>query len=90
MYWRFIIRFLLLTLGFALTTLGLLGWQQSNFDLANVWPIGGEFGAHPIYAMVLGLALIPPTLWEIFVLEHAAGAKEKAGSPRQRDGMLGD
>ncbi len=76
MYWRFIIRFLLLTLAFALTTLGLLAWQQINFDLSNVWPISSEFSAHPVYAMVLGLALIPPTLWEIFVLEHAEGSRE--------------
>ena len=70
MYWRFIIRFLLLTLGFALTTLGLLAWQQINFDLNSIWPISNTFEVHPVYAIVLGLALIPPTLWEIFVLEH--------------------
>jgi hypothetical protein len=70
MYWRFIIRFLLLSLGFALTTSGLLAWQQINFDLSNVWPISGAFDTHPVYAIVIGLALIPPTLWEIFVLEH--------------------
>ncbi len=66
---RFLIRFFLLTLAFALTTLGILAWQQMNFDLNTLWPIAAEFSAHPVYAMVLGLALIPPTLWEIFVLE---------------------
>ena len=82
MYWRFIIRFLLLTLGFALTTLGLLAWQQINFDLSNVWPISGTFDAHPVYAIVLGLALIPPTLWEIFVLEHGNALREdNSGGP---------
>jgi hypothetical protein len=90
MYWRFIIRFLMLTLGFALTTLGLLGWQQSNFDLASIWPISDEFRAHPVYAMVLGLALIPPTLWEIFVLEHPAGPAEKAAAPSQPGDAHGD
>ena len=70
MYFRYLIRFLLLTIGFALTTTGLLAWEQLNFDLANVWPLADEFAAHPIYAMVLGLALIPPTLWEIFLLEN--------------------
>jgi len=73
MYWRFLIRFLLLTLGFALTTMGLLAWQQVNFNLSDVWPISDEFKTHPVYAMVLGLALIPPTLWEIFVLEMHHG-----------------
>lgn len=66
---RFLIRLLLLMLGFALTTYGMLVWQQMNFDLNTLWPIAAEFSSHPVYAMVLGLALIPPTLWEIFVLE---------------------
>ena len=70
MYFRYLIRFLLLTTGFALTTMGLLAWQQLNFDLSTIWPFAREFAAHPVYAMVLGLALIPPTLWEIFLLEH--------------------
>ncbi len=66
---RFLVRLLLLMLGFALTTYGMLVWQQMNFDLNTLWPIAREFSSHPVYAMVLGLALIPPTLWEIFVLE---------------------
>ena len=78
MYWRFIIRFLLLTLGFALTTLGLLAWQQINFDLTHIWPLSGEFSTHPVYAIVLGLALIPPTLWEIFVLESRQDRQQDA------------
>jgi hypothetical protein len=69
MHIRFLIRYLLLTTGFALTTIGLLGWQQLNFDLSRIWPLAQDLTAHPIYAMVLGLALIPPTLWEIFLLE---------------------
>jgi len=72
MHIRFLIRFLLLTIGFALTTVGLLGWQQLNFDLSKIWPMAQELTAHPIYAIVFGLALIPPTLWEIFVLESKA------------------
>jgi hypothetical protein len=67
---RYLTRLLLLTLGFGLTTFGLLAWQQINFDLNGVWPLSRTLTAHPVYAMVLGLALIPPTLWEIFVLEH--------------------
>jgi len=78
MYWRFIIRFLLLTAGFALTTLGLLSWQLSHFDLVTMWPISDRFQWHPVYAMVVGLALIPPTLWEIFVLEHPAGPNQQS------------
>ena len=40
-----------------------------------MWPFGGYegegFDAHPVYIIVLGMALIPPTLWEIFVLENS-------------------
>ena len=77
MYFRYLIRFMLLTVGFALTTVGLLAWQQLNFDLSTIWPLADEFAAHPVYAMVLGLALIPPTLWEIFVLESKVDREQE-------------
>lgn len=70
MYLRYLIRFLLLSAGFALTTMGLLAWQQISFSLSSIWPLADVFSLHPIYPMVFGLALIPPTLWEIFILEH--------------------
>ncbi len=76
MYFRYLIRFLLLTTGFALTTAGLLAWQQLNFDLSSIWPLADEFTAHPVYAIVIGLALIPPTLWEIFVLESKVDGEQ--------------
>lgn len=67
---RYLIRFILLAVGFALTTGGLLAWQQVEFEMQQVWPMADELTAHPIYVIVLGMALIPPTLWEIFVLEN--------------------
>lgn len=66
---RFLTRFILLLLGFALTTLGVLRWQSIGFSLDALWPIAEEMAPHPVHALVLGLALIPPTLWEIFLLE---------------------
>ncbi len=70
---RYLIRFMLLVVGFALTTYGLLAWQKIGFELASMWPFSatGGFTSHPIYVIVLGMALIPPTLWEIFLLEQA-------------------
>ncbi len=76
MRFRFLLRLCLLTIGFALTTAGLLAWQQLNFNLSQIWPLAEEFTTHPVYAMVIGLALIPPTLWEIFVLETKADRGE--------------
>ena len=58
---------LFLITGFALVTYGLLGWQADGFSLSRVWPVGGEFAAHPVHALILGLALIPPSIWEMFL-----------------------
>lgn len=76
---RYLIRFILLSLGFALTTYGLLAWQQVSFELNTFWPMADTFAAHPVHAIVLGLGLIPPTLWEIFIL---AEKSDKAVSDR--------
>ena len=70
MHARYLIRFALLTTGFALTTAGILAWQSIDFSLAEIWPMSGELAPHPVHGIVLGMALIPPTLWEIFVLEN--------------------
>ncbi len=71
---RYLIRFSLLMTGFALTTFGILTWQKIGFDLNDMWPFTESgsrgFSSHPIYLIVLGMALIPPTLWEIFLLEQ--------------------
>ena len=66
---RLLIRFGLLAIGFALTTFGVLGWHHVGFDVAITQSQNTPFAVHPIYALILGLALIPPSLWEIFVLE---------------------
>ncbi|MEM7001378.1 MAG: hypothetical protein AAF529_11365 [Pseudomonadota bacterium] len=67
---KYLTRFLLLTVGFALATFGLLNWQARGFELDTLWPLAEQISMHPAYAIVLGLALIPPTLWEIFMLEQ--------------------
>ncbi len=69
MHARYLIRFVLLTAGFALTTAGILAWQNIDFSLSEVWPMADERAVHPVHVIVIGMALIPPTLWEIFVLE---------------------
>lgn len=67
---RYFLRFLLLTAGFALTTAGLMGWHARDFTFAGVWLTDGAFELHPLHLLILGLAMIPPALWEIFLLEH--------------------
>lgn len=66
---RYFLRFLLLTVGFALTTAGLMYWNAQDFAFQGIWP-GAELRLHPLHLLIVGLAMIPPALWEIFLLEH--------------------
>lgn len=86
---RYLSRFGLLTLGFGLATMGLLGWQSDGFQ----WP-GGAGNApllslQPLYLLILGIAIVPPTLWDIFQLEmHRATAADTG--PAQASGSQGE
>ena len=68
---RYLLRFCLLAVGFALTTMGLMTWQAKGFSLDGIWFTGAGWTTHPVHLLVLGIAMIPPTLWEIFVLENS-------------------
>ena len=70
---RYFLRFLLLALGFALTTAGLMAWHARGFAFEGVWLVDNGFQLHPLHLLILGLAMIPPALWEIFLLEHGDG-----------------
>ena len=61
------IRHLVLTLGFALLTLGILAWQTINFDLSGLLSFTVNGSIHPIIPSALGLGIIPATLWEILL-----------------------
>lgn len=65
---KYLTPFLLLMAGFALTTAGLMMWRSSNFSFEGVWLL--SLRPHPLHILVLGLAMIPPALWEIFILEN--------------------
>jgi len=64
----YLIRYLLLTVGFALTTYGLIEWQQQGFRFQGILFDAG-LKLHPLHFVVLGIAMIPPALWEIFLLD---------------------
>jgi hypothetical protein len=70
---KYFLRFLLLTLGFALTTAGLMFWHAEGFGFDGIWLVDNEFRLHPLHLLIVGLAMIPPALWEIFLLEHHHG-----------------
>ena len=72
---KYLLRFILLTLGFALTTAGLMGWHDRGFGFEGVWALklwSFETGLrlHPLHLVIVGLPMIPPALWEIFLLER--------------------
>lgn len=69
---KYLLRFSLLAIGFALTSMGLMTWQAKGFSLDGLWFNGSGWTTHPVHLLVLGIAMIPPTLWEIFVLENSA------------------
>lgn len=67
---RYFLRFVLLALGFALTTAGLMFWHGRGFTFVGVWPASESLQLHPLHLLIVGLAMIPPSLWEIFLLEQ--------------------
>ncbi len=67
---RYLVRFMLLTVGFALTAAGLMGWHAERFSFTGLYFFDNDYQLHPLHLLIIGLAMIPPTLWEIFVLEH--------------------
>lgn len=60
--------FLLLAAGFGLTTAGLMLWHDRGFAFAGMWRF--DDGLHPLYLLIVGIAMIPPALGEIFLLEQ--------------------
>ena len=60
--------FLLLAAGFGLTTAGLMLWHDRGFGMAGMWQ--WDQGLHPLYLLIVGIAMIPPALGEIILLEQ--------------------
>ena len=66
---KYLAAFLLLSAGSAFTTAGLMMWQAQSFGFSGMWTLAG--GLHPLFVLIVGIAMIPPALWEIFLLESA-------------------
>ncbi|MEM7219107.1 MAG: hypothetical protein AAF515_12130 [Pseudomonadota bacterium] len=78
---HYFLRFMLLATGFCLFTYGLLSWQADRFTLVGIMPFGADFRWQGLHFLTLGLAMIPPSLWEIFQLEIRA-ARALGKEPR--------
>jgi hypothetical protein len=66
---RYLVRYGLLVGAFALTSFGLMQWQSVSFDTHRVWPFADAMTLHPLHCLLIGLVMIPLSLWEIFLLE---------------------
>jgi hypothetical protein len=84
---RYLIRFALVVVGFALITYGLLEWHDRRFTLAGFWPLDGAPQIHPLHLLILGIAMVPAAVWEIFLLEQRRGQHTAPGTDeRDRTG----
>lgn len=82
---KFLMRFLLLATGFSLFTYGLLSWSNDNFALAGLLPFTDGFAIQGLHYVMLGLAMIPPSLWEIFTLERRLHLADQSTKDSQQD-----
>jgi hypothetical protein len=57
-------------MGFALIAAGLMMWRAVGFSFDGIWFFDNDYRPHALHLLVLGLAMVPPALWEIFLLEH--------------------
>jgi len=81
---KYFTRFVLLMAAFALTTAGLMAWRDLGFAFEGVWPMDGALRLHPLHLLMLGLAMIPPALWEVFLLERDGRAHHAPATPARR------
>lgn len=83
---QFFIRFMLLATGFCLFTFGLLEWQAEGFVLSGLLPFTDHYRWQGLHYLMVGLAMIPPSLFEIYTLERQAQqvSKEADQTPGPR------
>ena len=80
-YTRYLVRYGLLTLGVALATFGLIGWTDLHFDLRGFWLYDNGWQLHPVHLLIVGIGLVPPAIWEVFVLETARQGRQRRQGP---------
>ena len=80
-----VIRHILLMASVASVAYGLTSWHALAFDTSNVWLYNNDWRPHPVHFIALGLGLMGPSLWGIFVLAMLLGPRRAPGeeSPAQ-------
>ena len=72
---RLVIRFIVLAAASAAVAYGLLAWQHEGFALAGVWLVDNDWRLHPVHFLIVGIGLIPPTMWDIYAMEIQAATR---------------
>ena len=78
---RLVIRLVVLAAASSAVAYGLLAWQHQGFTLVGVWLVDNDWRVHPVHFLMVGIGLIPPTMWDIFAMEMRA-AKRPADEER--------
>ena len=81
-YWQYMSRYGLLALGVALVTFGVVAWMDTRFDLRGFWLYDNGWRPHPVHYMMVGIGIVPPTIWEVFQLEaqHFSFLRQQASA----------
>ncbi len=69
---RLLIRFVVLAAATGAVSYGLLAWQHQGFTLTGVWLVDNDWHLHPVHFLIVGIGLIPPTMWDIFSMDARA------------------
>ena len=74
---RYLLRFTLLCAATGLTSFGLAYWQHTGFSMEGLWLVDNDYRPHAVHILALGLAMIPTTIWEIFLLDSRRANTER-------------
>ena len=73
--YRLLPRLLALTLGFALATYGAMDWHYRDLTMHGLWLYDNGWRPHPVHLLVLGLCMVPVSLWQILAIDLEAQAQ---------------
>lgn len=73
-------RLVLLTAGVACVTFGVAYWQHNDFTFQGLWFEEG-LALHPLHLVAIGIAIVPPAIWDVFVMEATRAERTRAPRP---------
>ena len=76
---KYCLQYVLLITGFALLAYGMINWSRIGFSMQGIWFFDNDFSVHALHLVIIGIAMIPPAMWEIFLLETRRTEAEDRG-----------